>query len=118
MVFRGAKDGLVGLYLMNLDGTGLRTLVAPFRAENPVDGNSDLRNPGWSPDGTQLTFHRADPTDGVTSIYVMDVESGKARRVGFTPGDTLDNNPVWSPDGRRIVFAAVPRPGRIRQRRR
>ena len=111
MAFRGAKDGLVGLYLMNLDGTGLRTLVPPFRAENPVDGNSDLRNPGWSPDGTQLTFHRADPTDGVTSIYVMDAESGKARRVGFTPGDTLDNNPVWSPDGRRIEFSRFRDPG-------
>ena len=98
MLFRGAKDGLIGLYLMNLDGSGLRTLVPPFRAENPVDGNSDLRDPGWSPDGTQLTFHRADPTDGTTSIYVMDVESGTARRVGFTPGDTVDNNPVWSPD--------------------
>ena len=115
MVFRGAKDGLVGLYLMNLDGIRPSDACSAVPAENPVDGNSDLRKPGWSPDGTQLTFHRADPTDGITSIFVMDVASGEARRVGFTPGDTLDNNPVWSPDGKRIVFARFRDPERVRE---
>ena len=104
IVFRGQAGGMVGLYLMDLDGTGLRTLVEPYAAEVLTDNESDFRNPAWSPDGSQVAFNRLDPTLGTQAIFVLDVESGLTRRVGFTAGDVESNTAVWSPDGTRIAF--------------
>ena len=105
MVFRGAAGPMVGLYLINLDGSGLRTLIEPFREDVPTDIESDLRKPAWSPDGSQVAYQQFDPTVDAQVIFVMDVETRETRRLGFYPGDVVnDNNPVWSPDGTRIAF--------------
>jgi tricorn protease len=58
--------------------------------------------PSWSPDSKKLLY-----TDTNLKVWVLDVESGKARIVGddpwMVPQRTL--NPAWSPDGRWIAYS-------------
>ncbi len=48
--------------------------------------------------------------DRETHLWLVDVESGRARRLTDGPGP--ESSPVWSPDGRRIAFVANRRPNR------
>jgi len=48
--------------------------------------------------------------DRETHLWLVDVETGRARRLTDGPGP--ESNPVWSPDGRRIAFVANRRPNR------
>ncbi len=41
--------------------------------------------------------------DSVAHIWIVDAETGEARRL--TDGPTPDEDPAWSPDGRRIAFS-------------
>jgi dipeptidyl aminopeptidase/acylaminoacyl peptidase len=42
--------------------------------------------------------------DSVAHIWIVDAETGEARRL--TDGPSPDEDPVWSPDGTRIAFVA------------
>lgn len=44
--------------------------------------------------------------DGATRAYILDLATGKVRRVG-PAGDWFDEEPQWSPDGTRIVMAST-----------
>lgn len=48
--------------------------------------------------------------DRETHLWIVDVETGRARRLTAGPGP--ESGPVWSPDGRRIAFVANRRPNR------
>jgi Tol biopolymer transport system component len=98
------------IYVVNLDGTGLKRLTnAPGE-----DGW-----PAWSPDGARIVFASqrdgcsvADPPhclrrdDGAagdpaySTLYVMDADGSGQTRVSKAFGMTAD----WSPDGRSLVF--------------
>ncbi len=41
-------------------------------------------------------------TDAIDSVYVLDIKSGKSRRLTNNAGH--DTQPAWSPDGTRIAF--------------
>ncbi len=74
------------LWLMRADDSDARPLTE--------DAAFDHGQPAWSPDGTQLLYHRF-PLKGpniVLSIWVMDVESGEVREV-VSPGQ----RPQWWP---------------------
>lgn len=91
-------DG-VGIYLINVDGSG-RTLLTPTATSND--------SPAVSPGGGQITFvsHR----DGDPEIYVMNRDGSGQRRLTTHPA--RDFAPVFSPDNRRIAFASE-RDGRV-----
>jgi Tol biopolymer transport system component len=98
VAFDGARPGKppisdFDIQLVQLDGTGLRTLTDT--AEWDVDAQ-------WSPDGTSRTFTRMPPRDGWLESWVWAVgaDGTGLRRI------VRGRNARWSPDGTRLVFAA------------
>jgi tricorn protease len=59
--------------------------------------------PSWSPDSKKLLY-----TDTHLNVWVLDVESGKAKIVGrdpwMVPQRTL--HPTWSPDSKYVAYAS------------
>jgi Tol biopolymer transport system component len=84
------------LYVINADGTGLKTLTnAP---------GSDYE-PAWSPDGKRIAFTSL--RDGKREVYVLNLESGAVTRLTTAAGDVQENSqPKWSPLGNQIVYVA------------
>lgn len=81
------------LYVINVDGTGLKNLTT-------VPG-SDF-DPAWSPDGTRIAFTSV--RDGYKQIYVLDVNSLAITRLTNTGADIESSQPAWSPDGNSIIY--------------
>jgi TolB protein len=73
------------IYVMNLDGTGLRRLTTSDLGE---------AGPAWSPDGKEIAFQ------AYAYIDVVNVGDGTRRRVA----ETACCNPEWSPRGRKIAY--------------
>lgn len=85
------------IYLVNVDGSGLRRLSDPAS-----HNDSDL---SWSPDGSQLALVRNQ--DGYTSqIWVMDADGANQHQVSHDL--RLAQGPLWSPDGEWIAFIGYP----------
>jgi Tol biopolymer transport system component len=81
------------LYLINVDGTGLKQLTA---APGP-----DF-DPAWSPDGSRIAF--TSMRNGFRQIYLLDVESLAVTLLTDTASSIESSQPAWSPDGTRIVY--------------
>src|SRR5262249_19499227 len=89
------KSGLEQVYVMRVDGSGLRQLTA---------GDDFNWGPVWSPDGLRIAFaaDRAVHAD----IYVM--SSDGSHLINLTNDARSDSGapPVWSADGRKIAATA------------
>lgn len=86
---RGSQ-GQTRFYLMDVDGTNVRTLP-----KDPGPGHSA----NWSPDGRQIAF--VSSRDGNAEVYVMDSDGSNVRRI---TSDSRENGyPRWSPDGLTIA---------------
>ena len=103
IAFRSSREG-GGLFVMGATGEFVRRLT------------SFGWNPAWSPDGDQLVFSTEaisrTPLDRptVSSLWIVDVETGKLRELLRQDGV----QPSWSPNGERIAYWGVSEPGRQR----
>jgi TolB protein len=91
-----------GVYVMNLDGTGLRLL-------RRGDSRTRYGVPHLSPDGTHVAyFTRTGPAETPASIHVMNAD-GSADRV-IVEQVSLDeaswSGLPWSPDSTRLLYVA------------
>ncbi len=89
IAFASDRDGGNHIYVVGLDGDGLRQLT---------DGPADDTGPSWSPDGTRIAFAR-ETAEGRSRLVVAGADGGGLRQLA--PGE----EPAWSPDGRMIAFA-------------
>lgn len=84
------------LYMINVDGTGLKPLTT-------VPG-SDY-DPAWSPDGKRIAF--TSQRDGTKDIYVLNIETGAVARLTKVAQPVQENTqPAWSPFGNQIAYTA------------
>jgi Tol biopolymer transport system component len=96
-VLVGVRSGFA-VYLMNLDGTGLKTLT----------GIHDWSVfPQWSPDGTRITIYEGDPYSTV-SLTAVSLD-GTRTPVIPTPGSLLAGLAWVRPDMSGLLYFAGPR---------
>jgi Tol biopolymer transport system component len=81
-----------GIFVMNLDGSGLHRLTSGKRDIYPV----------WSRNGTYIAFIR--PYREQWRLYVMSSSATKLRRLPQAPPA---GRPTWTPDGKAILMAAA-----------
>ncbi|GGU23436.1 DPP IV N-terminal domain-containing protein [Lentzea flava] len=91
IAFQSYRDGNYHLYVIGLDGTGLRQLT---------HGKYDHREPAFSPDGTKIAF--TSDRAGSYGVHVLDVASGTVTQLTGVPDEA--SAPQWSRDGKRIIF--------------
>jgi Tol biopolymer transport system component len=98
VAFMSTRDGgKYQLYVMNIDGSGVRRLIDdPTRA---------YCNPQWSPDGRTLVFY-TDLGDHLDQVWTVPVEGGTPTLLTGNVGHNI--YPAWSADGKRILYAASP----------
>jgi len=104
IAFASTRSGAPQIYLINVDGTGLKLIT------NMENGACQ---PSWSPDGLQLVFispcrARGDFYDNAfkdSSLYLIHADGTGQTALTTIPGADFD--PAWSPDGDRIAFASM-----------
>jgi TolB protein len=82
------------IYLVNVDGTGLRQLTT---------GAGFDEDPAFSPNGKQVVFDRHVGT-GKAHIFSVNVDGSGLHQL--TNGSFNDSEPVYMPSGKRIVFVS------------
>ncbi|NJO84640.1 MAG: hypothetical protein HC828_18980 [Blastochloris sp.] len=93
LAFSSARAGSYDVYVIGIDGRGLRRLTS-------TSGND--HQPVWSPDGTQLAFYSDNENN--RDIYVVDSDGSNPHRFTNHPAD--DVLPAWSPDGMALAFVS------------
>lgn len=91
----------------------------------PIDGSADARkfsegtandtHPRWSPDGQSLAFLSDRAERGVSSLYLLPLAGGEARRLAQRKRGI--HTFAWSPEGDRIAFLAPDEPTEDDERR-
>lgn len=82
------------IFVMNLDGSGLRQLTSAGNNGDPV----------WSPDGTRITFGSDREGGGKLNVFAMNADGTEQTQLTHVdvPDEAGDTN--WSSDGRKIAF--------------
>jgi TolB protein len=100
----GGPAPVVGIFVMNADGTNVRQLTQRVRNTGTED-----HAPTWSPDGKRIAFVRTNNTArpaNASVIYVMNANGSRARTVRVMPHRWPGSGaPSWSPDGKKILYS-------------
>jgi TolB protein len=84
------------LWVVNVDGTGLRNLTTALPA-----GVTVPQHPAWSPDGRRIAFVAR--RNGQHNVWTMNADGSSVVQLTNAPG--FDQSPTWSPDGVSIAFS-------------
>jgi Tol biopolymer transport system component len=93
ILFASDRGGSTQLWMVRLDGSGLRQ-VSDLPA---VRGRSD-----WSPDGRYIVVDSGGPWDH--EIYLMNADGSNAHRISPAGGNS--QGPSFSPDGQWVAFTS------------
>ena len=100
IAFASTRSGEVEIWLMNLDGTGLKQVT---------DIREGACQPRWSPDGMRLVFISPCTRNMVNypgaSLFLINVDGSGMVPLPSVPGGDFD--PSWSPDGSQIAFTSL-----------
>jgi dipeptidyl aminopeptidase/acylaminoacyl peptidase len=96
LLFESTLDGKFAVYVINVDGTGLRRLT--------VD-TANNEQPRWSPDGRRIVF--SSDRAGHLDLYVMNADGSGQTRLTTTSGGGY-YQASFSPDDRWILFQGRP----------
>lgn len=92
LAFTSDRSGDPEIFVVGIDGTGLRQLTTtPGRDAHP----------SWSPDGTRIAF-QSPRNEGQTRLFLMDADGSGQQQI--TPNTGFCGVPVWSPDGTTLAF--------------
>jgi len=94
VAFVSNREQNIHIYTIKPDGTDIRSTSSDNRT---VDGL-----PGWSPDGSKITFSSSQ--SGKYEIWTMNADGSGRRKLTGLPGRCA--LPRWSPDGSKIVFTS------------
>ena len=93
---RVERSGLVAIYTIRSDGTGLRRITV-----RPAGFHSA---PAWSPDGRGIAFTVDEGTARIP-LYLVNADGTHPRRVARIADQA--QGPQWSPDGRLIAVTGL-----------
>jgi hypothetical protein len=102
LLFDRGTDSGFDIFVMNVDGRGVRALTST--------GND--YDPHWSPDGTQIAFTRQEivEVDGqsraTSDIFLMNADGTDVRRLTDGGSNATNLYAEWSPDGTKIAYLA------------
>lgn len=89
IAFFSERDGtynLFGLYIMNRDGSGLRSLTKPEFSEEVMCT--------WSPDGSEIAVGNSAV---MRNVFIVDVMTGEVRTLLELPEGITASSPAWQP---------------------
>ena len=104
IAFASNRSGSVEIWLMNLDGSGLKRIT---------DIEEGACQPRWSPDGTRLVFispcvRHLNSYPGA-NLFLINADGSDLIPLPSAPGGDYD--PSWSPDGTQIAFTSLRKEG-------
>jgi Tol biopolymer transport system component len=100
-VSRGDSGG-VGIFVANLDGTGIEQVTVELRGEARPSGEAA---PAWSPDGSKIAYIGRRMSGAHGNVYLLELATGMSTQVTDDPRDGAQS-PTFSPDGSSIVYSA------------
>ena len=109
------ESGPVGLFVVKLDGSGLRQITPPGFLPDVTEA-PDPQSLSWSPSGNKILFvSRIDPSHRL-AIWVVRADGSGLHQLPIMPacGGAFSDpksvscfSPGWSPDGTKIVFTRI-----------